>query len=249
MKTIETMKQDIVKRAFDKFMHQNPPPLNDITVSAAFAVDEVFKFLSEIGIDGAKIYWVHDSGEEAIEDAYFPENFKDKSEWTRTIEHAPIAAQILQLKDTVSVQSGMLSESRKQVQQLESELKQARQFIEAECKRCDENEAENAQLKRENEELKAPKLAFYMMRSQGFGKTSTAIRDMLLRLTEGSTIKITCPDVEKLESQLKEAVEVIEKLLNKTEIYQSIYQDDKELKKYRIEAQSFLTKLKGCENE
>lgn len=98
MKTLEQIIKERLKRALDNGSGFTFEQEDMILLGAKMGQEAI----SEIGIDGAKLYWVHDSGEEVIEDEYFPETFKDKPEWTRTVEHAPVAAQILQLKQEIA---------------------------------------------------------------------------------------------------------------------------------------------------
>ncbi len=62
----------------------------------------------------------------------------------------------------------------------------------------------NETIEKLREQILGAKLAFYMMPTANlFGKTTRMIADMITQMRPNSEIKVTCPDVEKLESELQ----------------------------------------------
>ncbi len=79
-------------------------------------------------------------------------------------------------------------------------------------------------LEEENEKLLGAKLAYYMMPDRlRIGKTTRAIIDMVQQMRPNSEIKVTTPDVEKLESDLEKQKKINSKLEKQLEVCKANY--------------------------
>jgi predicted RNase H-like nuclease (RuvC/YqgF family) len=74
-------------------------------------------------------------------------------------------------------------------------------------------------LEEENEKLLGAKLAYYMVPTRHMiGKTTRLITDMIQQMRPNSEIKVTTPDVEKLESDLEQQKKINSKLEKQLEV-------------------------------